>query len=202
MRERAGDGQPPHLTAWLIERARTRGDLAGALALTEELFWREERLLRYQELRSLALPVGRWDELRRSVLSRVVDEGQYTLLTQIYLDEKEIDLALEALRQADQKPPRRSGPALPNDSLRIRVAEGAEETRPRAANTLYVEIAERLIARRGRGNYAEAAAVLLRARKICERLGDFMSWDDLITDLRERNRRLPALQDELSKAGL
>jgi len=35
-----------------------------------------------------------------------------------------------------------------------------------------------------------------------DRLGEAATWQTLIADLREQNRRLPALQDELSKAGL
>jgi uncharacterized Zn finger protein len=65
-----------------------------------------------------------------------------------------------------------------------------------------VERAERLIAARGRGNYAEAATYLVRVRDLYHRLGEPETWQTLIADLREQNRQLPALQDELNKAGL
>jgi hypothetical protein len=39
-------------------------------------------------------------------------------------------------------------------------------------------------------------------RDLYNRLGKATTWETLITGLREQNRRLPALQDELNKAGL
>ena len=86
--------------------------------------------------------------------------------------------------------------------LRIRVAQAAEESRPREAIRIYVQAAERLIAARGRGNYAQAATYLVRVRDLYHGLDDPDAWHTLVADLREQNRRLPALQDELNKAGL
>jgi uncharacterized Zn finger protein len=60
----------------------------------------------------------------------------------------------------------------------------------------------RLISTRGRGNYTEAARYLFRVRDLYHHLGEPKTWQTLIADLRERNRRLPTLQDELNKAGL
>jgi uncharacterized Zn finger protein len=62
--------------------------------------------------------------------------------------------------------------------------------------------AGRLIAARGRGNYAEAASYLVRVRDLYGRLGEPETWDIFIANLREQNRRLRALKEELTKAGL
>ncbi|MBU0703231.1 MAG: hypothetical protein KKC18_05130 [Chloroflexi bacterium] len=86
--------------------------------------------------------------------------------------------------------------------MSIRVAQAAEESRPRAAIRIYVERTERLIAARGRGNYVEAAGYLARVRELYHRLSEPETWGTFIADLREQNRRLPALKDELNKAGL
>jgi len=193
------------LIVWLKERAQERGDQAEALALAEELFWQGPAVPGYQELRELARPLARWRDLRAAILSRLVDEEQYDLRTEIYLEEEEIDLALKVVEQA--RASRRgqgwgwmyAGLSRP---LRMRVARAAEETRPREAIRLYTEAIERLIAARGRGNYAEAAQYLVRVRDLYHCLGEPGTWQTLIADLREQNRRLRALKDELNKAGL
>jgi len=86
--------------------------------------------------------------------------------------------------------------------LFIRVAQAAEESRLRAAIRIYMGAAERLIAARGRGNYATAATYLVRVRDLYRCLGEEETWQALIADLWERNRRLRALKDELNEAGL
>lgn len=197
IRQRAQTSQDSRLVVWLKEQARARGDLAEALALAEKLFWQRSTLTGYQELRDLARLMERWDELRATILTRLADEGQYHLLTEIHLDEGEIDQALETVEQV-----RASAWGWGGVHLSIRVAQAAEESRPRASIRIYVERAERLIAARGRGNYAEAATYLVRVRDLYHRLGEPETWQALIAELREQNRRLPALQDELNKAGL
>jgi uncharacterized Zn finger protein len=153
----------------------------------------------YQELRGLARPLERWDDLRAAVLSRLASEGQYHLLTEIHLEEGEVERALETLEQISAA---RRGWDWAGSPLRIQVAQAAEESRPREAIRLYMEAVERLIAARGRGNYTEAAAYLVRVRELYHRLGEPATWATLIAGLKEQNRRLHALQEELNRAGL
>jgi uncharacterized Zn finger protein len=195
--ERAQTSQDSRLTVWLKEQARARGDLAEALALAEQLFWERPAVTGYQELRDLARLMERWDELRAAILARLADEEKYHLLTEIHLDEGEIDQALETVEKV-----RASAWGWGGAHLSIRVAQAAEESQPRASIRIYAERAERLIAARGRGNYAEAATYLERVRDLYHRLGEPETWQTLIADLLKRNRRLPALKDELNKAGL
>jgi uncharacterized Zn finger protein len=197
IRERAQTSQDSRLTEWLKDRAQARGDLAEALTLAEQLFWQRPTVMGYQELRNLALPLERWNELRAVVLTRLADEGQYDLLTEVHLEEGEIDRALETVEHV-----RAAAWGWGGGELSIRVAQAAEGSRPQAAIRIYVEQAERLIAGRGRGNYAEAATYLTHVRDLYDRLGESEVWTALIADLREQNRRLPALQDELNKAQL
>ena len=187
------------LIVWLKERAQGRGDLAEALVLAESLFWEQPAVPGYQELRGLAHSRGRWDGLRAAVLSRLANEGQYHLLTEIYLDEGEVDRALETLEQIRAPGWEWDWAGSP---LRIQVAQAAEESRPREAIRLYMEAVERLIAARGRGSYTEAATYLVRVREVYHRLGEPETWATLITGLKEQNRRLRALHDELNRAGL
>ena len=197
IRERAQTSQDTRLTVWLKERAEERGDRAEALALAEELFWRQPTLAGYQALEDLARSPERWDELRAAILSRLADEERHNLLTQIHLLEEDVDRALKTLERV-----RTAARGWGGAPLSIQVAQAAEESRPRAAIRIYVERTERLIAARGRHNYREAAQYLTRVRDLYHRLGEGGSWDTLIADVREQNRRLRALKDELNKAGL
>jgi uncharacterized Zn finger protein len=59
-----------------------------------------------------------------------------------------------------------------------------------------------LINARGRGNYQAAAGLLARVRDLYRRQDDHDAWLQYITHLRQEYKRLPALQDEMSKARL
>jgi hypothetical protein len=197
IRGRAPESRDSRLTVWLKERAQERGDLPEALTQAKTLFWQRPTVTGYQELRNLAQPLERWGDLRAAILARLADEEQHHLLTEIHLEEEEIGRALETLEQV-----RTSRWGWGSGQLAIRVARAAEESQPREAIRIYVEQAERLIAARGRGNYAEATTYLVRVRNLYRRLGEQETWQAFIADLREQNRRLRALKDELNKAGL
>jgi uncharacterized Zn finger protein len=65
-----------------------------------------------------------------------------------------------------------------------------------------MQLVESLIRQRGRDNYAQAAAYLLQVHEAYQRLDEPQSWQALIANIREQHRNLPALRDELSRAGL
>jgi uncharacterized Zn finger protein len=186
--------------AWLRDRARERGDSAEALALGEELFWRRPNLQHYEELKALAEAHGSWGALRPEVLSRLQGERQHVLLTEIHLREGEVGQAIEAVTQAG------AGGSFPYaysaEPLAIRVAQAAERDYPREAITLYTSAVKRLIQAQGRDNYATAAQYLARVRDVYQRLGEDAKWNGLIATIREQNRRLRALKEELERAGL
>jgi uncharacterized Zn finger protein len=194
--ERAKTSQDSRLTEWLKARAEESGDFAGALALAETLFWQRPSPQAYEEMGKLAQRLNRWDPLRIECLARLQDEGNYALLTEIHLLEGEVGRALETLEQYQRR--LRWG----RDTLSLKVAQAAERSRPRDAIQLYLTEVDRLIAARGRSNYAEAAIYLLRVRTLFEEMGDEETWRTLITQVREQNRRLPAMQDEFNQAGL
>jgi uncharacterized Zn finger protein len=195
--ERAKTSTDSRLLGWLKEDAQKHGDAAAALGYAETLFWMRPSVPAYVEVRDLAQPLGRWDALRASILARLRDESQSALLTGIYLADDEIDLALSSLAEV-----RSSRWAWHSANLSIQAAQAAEETRPRESIRLYVEQAQQLIDARGRGNYQTAAGYLARVRDLFDKLGEPETWRGLIAKLRERERRLRALQDELNKAGL
>ncbi len=191
IRKRVSHNRTSRLVTWLADQARKRGDLEEALQLEEELFWKYPKTSRYQELEELAQQAGQWQVLRSAILHRLAEEERLGLLTDIYLEEGDVDQALQALGQM------RTSARGWHSGRAIRVAEAAEGDHPREAIRIYVEQAERLIAVRGRDNYAKAATYLARVRGLYRRLGEEHAWATYITTLREENPRLRALKNEL-----
>ena len=180
---------------WLKERYKERGELAEALILAKQLLQTRPHVAGYQEVRELSQQLGVWQGLRQELLDEWSAAKQYGLLTDIYLEEGEIDLALKSVKQ------RRPGFLYGADQL-IRVAQSASETHPRAAVDIYLQQVESLIEARGRDNYQRACSHLIKVRDLYRQLSEEPAWTDFIAELRERYRRLPALKEKLSNAGL
>lgn len=197
--ERALESRNSHLVLWLRQRILDRGDLDEALFLTEGLFWAQPDIGSYQDLRKIAQHAGRWDQLRATVLRKLSEEHRTNLLMDIYLDEERINEALHLLEVWESSLPEHTN--VP-EAVYDRVGKAAETKRPQAAIVIHMKAVERLVARRGRGNYEEVTQRLKRVRRIYRRLDQLSAWKHLIADLRERHRGLPALQDELNRAGL
>jgi hypothetical protein len=133
-------------------------------------------------------------------------------LIEIALDEGDIDKALKLLKEMAKKD--RYGYIYPSTAgygygygyddttIDLDVAKAAEETRPHEAIQLYQQRAERLIAMRERKNYQAACTYLAKARALYQQLGESETWTSYIATLREQNRNLRALKEELTKAGL
>jgi hypothetical protein len=157
----------------------------------------------YREIRELASPLGRWDALRPE-LHRIVQEKNYTdLLILLYLDDGDIDRAIEQLQATQPEPAWRGYGYVPfGSSIELQVAEAASVTRPTAARDIYRQRAERLIDARGRENYQLACELLAKVRDLSIDLGEEEWWARYVAELREKNRALRALKEELSRAGL
>jgi len=196
VRERTASSDDARLHTWLKERARQRGDLEEALALAEWLFWDRPSVTQYGEIQDLARGVGVWAVLRSEILASLTAKAHYSVLTQIHLLEDNIGQALEALQIVSEQSIWRFY------SLSLEVAEAAEDSHPDDSIRLYLNEAERLIGGRGRGNYAEAARRLSSARAVYHKTGRTAQWNTLIANIREKYRRLPAMQDEFNRAGL
>ena len=86
--------------------------------------------------------------------------------------------------------------------IALKAAGAAEEIQPHASIEIYQQYIDHLIARRGRGNYEAACTYLSKMRALYEKLGDSEAWTSYVTALREQNRNLRALKEELANAGL
>ncbi len=82
------------------------------------------------------------------------------------------------------------------------VLRTAEKSRPRAALDIYRQYAEEIIRQRSRNSYPTACKYLKRTRELYKQLGEEREWTSYVTKLRETNRNLRALMEEMSKAKL
>lgn len=208
VRKRERRSRDAHMALWLRDRAREVGDLDEALALTEKLFWRAPSAELYAELRTLARPLGTWEKLRTGVLAHLTSDGHHALVTALHVEEGQVDEALAALARVKAPAVMAGGcwewgsGTYDGFTLRVRVARAAEATRPAEAIGLYLKEVDALIAAQGRERYATAAEYLARVRDLYARQGEQAEWQRLIVSLRDQHKRLRALKDELSKAGL
>ncbi len=185
------------LLEWLKEYAIIHNQPEEALRLAESLFWQAQSLENYDALLDAAEAVGSRDGVRRRVLERLETAGNHSLLVEIFLLENEVDLALGALERVN--PDIWWGRLA---VLRRQVAEAVESRHPREAVRQYLLLTEELIRQRSRGSYAEAARLLMQARKLYYGLGEEERWNQILSGLRQEYRRLPAFLDELQRAGL
>jgi hypothetical protein len=176
--------------AWLAQSAEEQQDLATALKWWLSLFRESPGLEHYWNLQDVARQLEQWDSMRTHLVRELESSGQWDLLIEIALEEGDVSRALALL------PRQRWG------RHDLQVAQAAEKDYPQAAIETYSRLVDRLIAARGRGNYKEAAAILWRLKGLYTRLGATAEWEQFITGLRAQHARLPALQDELDKAGL
>jgi hypothetical protein len=192
--ERSAKIEDNRLLEWLSERYQESRNFAGALALEEQLFRERPHLEKYEQLFPLAERIGMGDTVRTKIITWLENEGKFYLLVEIYLFEKDVENALLALKKV------RAHWGI--EDLRFTVARAAKEAYPQEAIRIFTEDSEKFIGRRGRDNYAQAAGCLYEVRDIYHQLKDTQTWDKLIADIRERYRKLPALQDELNQRKL
>jgi uncharacterized Zn finger protein len=186
------------LLAWLKDYANLRGDFPKALEWAKRLFFSRPSTAEYLEIKKLAIQLNQWPDIRSETIDWLTNHQQFGVLVEIYLEESEIDLALDALEKARMTARHRWEYPY---SLEITVAKAAEESHPEQAIQLYLDRIKSLIDRRGRDNYAEAANYTKVVRGLYKRLGRQEDWYTLIASLRQENRNLPAYLDELKKAG-
>jgi hypothetical protein len=179
--------------SWLAQHAEKQGNVSLAFEHWQLHFRESPRLLTFQSLRAAGKQLDQWDPVRQALLEELETSEVWDVLVEIALDEGDVPRALTLLPRIR---------VWHSDKYEIRVAQAAEADHPQAALEIYCRHAERLIDRRGRGNYQAAAEHLTRARGLWKRQGAEAEWEEQITDLRQRHRRLPALQDELNQAGL
>ena len=187
------------LAEWVAEEYARRGDTAGALDLQLTRWQTEPGMELFETLEQLAKKLKQWEALRPRLLAGLEKGSHLMLLADIYLRDEEWDAAWAVAENVKSPLP---GWAGGWGNLKLHVAQASDKHCPQKAIPVYLDVAEKLIARQGRKNYAAAAGYLRRARDLFSNIKRSDEWKKTIADLRERHRNLPALQDELRKAGV
>jgi uncharacterized Zn finger protein len=189
VRGRVERSPQPRLEQWLERHRQQQLQQQAVLELTEQVFRLRPTFAAYNQLRKLARQLGVWDTLHVDLLEELQRQGRLPLLVRIHLDEKNVDRALEAVA-ADRAP-------VSDVPLAARVARVAEASRPLESQRVYRAIAEQLIERRGRANYAEACRYLHKVRALAERTDGLAQWIAYLDQLQQKHRPLQGLWKEL-----
>lgn len=197
--ERTAHSSDPRLGEWLKKYAASSKDWRRALRYAARQFSRSPSLSLYNEIRKYAEETDDWFEQRKKLIADLAATGRNELLIRIHLREDNIE---EALSLLDKLSPYQAFGFQTDGGLGLEVAAAAEATHPRDALRIYREKIERLINARGRENYAIAARLLKRVRSLYRQLEEPDAWDHYISAVRKQKPRLPALLDELQKAGI
>jgi len=194
---------------WLSEKYRLYSKAKQALDMEHARFQAHPDDGTYRSVRSAAqLPEQSeelWSDLRPRLIQVLEQQGHWGALVSISLDEGEVDQALAALAKMEQQPDTSLygyGYQSAQGHYQMQVAKAAEERYPDEAIRLYERVVERLIAGRGRENYQQAAGYLTRVKQLYQKQGHQPQWDAYVTNLRNSNKSLRALKEELDKRGL
>ncbi|NJM41333.1 MAG: hypothetical protein HC853_11505 [Anaerolineae bacterium] len=200
--ERAPKSKDSRLAEWLRERAIQKKDWAAALKWSKQLFAPYPQFKEYKEIKRYAEKLGRWPEERAQIIAALEKAGNLDFLIQCYLEEKQVDVAIETLRRKKQTQSTIYGYGFYGNPWAIEVAKAAEADYPGEALDIYRAEAEALIVSRSRSYYAQACEYLLRVQALSKRLKQDTAWQVYLVNLIENNKQLRALKDEMKKAGL
>jgi hypothetical protein len=202
--QRAATSSDTRLLEWLKKYYLSRNDKAKALEIAVDLFKKQPPVLAYyQEIRLLAKMLNHWDNVRPLLIAHLQKTKNTYLLIQVALDENNVEEALVLLKTSQvQGNATIYGNSYFYGGIDIEVARVAEKKLPRESIEIYQYRIARLINQRGRDSYQQAAQHLLRVRELFNKLGESEHWTTYITSLRDKNRPLRALKEELQAAGL
>lgn len=196
---------------WLGEKYAKHGNSEKALAIELALFRSAPREDTYQRVKVAAQlpdqPPEKWVELRSYLITLLEQHNNWEALINLYLKEEEVSQAIEAVSAMDNyKKASSFGYSYSQSPVSIqfdlKVAQAAEQDYPVEAIRLYQRAAEKQIAMRGRDNYQEAVSYLGKARAIYLKQNRQADWEQYISQLRNSNKALRALKEELDKKGL
>lgn len=197
--ERAKMNPDHRLKSWLKEYAKKSGDTATSLIMCEDFFWERPTIDGYDELKTEATRAGLWAEMEPALLKRLEAEEKWSFLTELHLHEQRNNDALDTFKKC---PPSTGYLYSYTTPLPLKVAKAVETTHPREAISIYQPEVIRLIDQRGRDNYRTAAGYLVIIKRLFETIDDGATWQQTISHIRATYANLPALQDEIKKAGL
>ena len=197
--------------SWLEKKYSIYGKAEQALNMALARFQAAPSEATYNSVQSASQladqPETLWSTLRPDLLATLERQGKWGELVSIYLNEAEIRQAFAALEQMERASTTSSysygySTRFAPEKYQIQVAKAAEEPYPDEAIQLYKRMVERLINARGRENYQQAVGYLTQVKHLYEKQGRESEWNVYITALRNQNKSLRALKEELEKRGL
>jgi len=196
---RIADGYPyPAHLQWLYDHAIEADDHETALHDARRLFEAQPSTQAYEQVRRAAEPLNRWETVRVELLDAIDQSHRKDLLVELHLHEDAPEKALEIVEPFAGEDRSWSFGVL----FLASVADAVTDTHPEAAVALYEESARRLIDRRGRSNYADAADLLQHAKSVYDANDTLDTWETVLDTLYDELHNLPAARDEFEKAGL
>ncbi len=192
-------GKDQRVGDWLKKDALERKDFTTALSIAESLFALGPAVARYVEMKNDFGKMSEWEALRTRLYQYVQEKRETNTRIEMHLQDEEFDQAIAVLNAATQK---QTGYWGIGDTMLVHVADVVQSARPHEAIALYLKAANIQIGARNRTNYATAATYLAKVKKIYQSLNQLNAWQKTVDKIREDNRTLRALLDELRRAGL
>ncbi|QQE63729.1 hypothetical protein GFS31_03980 [Leptolyngbya sp. BL0902] len=145
----------------------------------------------YRELRAKAQTLGQWDSLRLQIIAHLKEKNRIPSLMDIALLEQDWKTALGYLKKLN---------CFDHPKYAILVAQALETDQPKTAMKLYREMIEDAIADRGRENYRKAVEYLKAVKRLSQATGQKVDFNQYVQTLRDQNKTLRALKEELDRA--
>lgn len=185
------------LASWLIDRYEIQQNLDKVLEWRLKLMRHQPDVEVYKNIKSTAQSLNQWEEIQPQIIDNLQTRKAWDTLTQVYLVDEEWELAWQTLPKVNK-----GHYGYEGYRLEFQVAEASRHVMPERAIPIYIKRARGNIDQRKRDYYREAASLLSQVQHMYDQLDEFEKWETLITKIREEFNRLPALQDELNKAGI
>lgn len=188
------------LMEWLIFNLQAREDHEKAFHWQLELMKAEPDIAHYNELKRASSRLGNWETVQPAIIAQLEKAKQFATLTRVYLAEEDGDKAWSTLAKVSKSSDRMMG--YSHYGLEMDVAKRTIKTYPEKALPVYIKAVNEAIDQRTREKYQQAANYLTVIRDTYDSIDEFEKWEALIAKIRNQQPRLPALLDELKKAGL
>ncbi len=195
-----GSEYDKRIMEWIIGLYQQRGDQETEFRWQLKRMRTDPQIDHYIGLRAVSESLDNWQTIRPQVIAELEKKRAYQALTLAYLHDKDWDLAWVSLDQVSERQDHHPSHVIYR--LDFTVAEESRHARPAPAIPVYIKYARAEIALRNRKRYAAAAKLLREVRGMYRQINKPESWDQFIAGLRIEFKQLPALQDELNKAGL
>lgn len=155
----------------------------------------------YQEAQELATELGKWKNVRSEILELLNNLHYFPLLLEIYLDEKNLEEAIDIYQHISAKVPE----AFKESHwfwLILQLAASTRYKHPQIAIQIYQEIIKNLIEERNRESYQRATDYLKMIKDIYKETQQSKEWTAYLKNFMQTYSRFKALQDEIRRASI